>query len=42
LYEESHGIIENQMYDPILKQEFEFTDPKLQTKAWYGQNNVYA
>lgn len=40
LYEESHGIVQNSMYDPVLKQNFSYTIPKSQTHDWYGQNNI--
>jgi ectonucleotide pyrophosphatase/phosphodiesterase family protein 5 len=38
LYEESHGIIQNNMFDPVLNQTFTYTDPKSQTIEWFGQN----
>lgn len=38
LYEESHGIIANQMYDPTLNDTFALTSPKSHTIKWFGQN----
>jgi len=41
LHEETHGIIQNSMYDPILKDHY---DPKivdsLSDFKWYAQNNI--
>jgi len=38
LYEESHGIIQNNMYDPKLNKTFNYVSPESQTIEWYGQN----
>ena len=38
LYEESHGIVQNEMYDPVLKKKFTIADDQTQTIEWYGQN----
>lgn len=38
LYEESHGIVQNHMFDPILNQTFTYTNPASQTLDWFGQN----
>ena len=40
LYEETHGIVQNQMYDPVLKKKFSYVVPETQTHDWYGQNNI--
>ena len=38
LYEESHGIVQNHMYDPVLNKTFHYTSPETQTLEWFGQN----
>lgn len=38
LYEESHGILQNNMYDPLLNKTFNYKSPESQTIEWYGQN----
>jgi len=40
LNEESHGIVQNQMYDPILNKTFTYTMPEVQTIEWFGQNKL--
>jgi ectonucleotide pyrophosphatase/phosphodiesterase family protein 5 len=40
LYEETHGIMQNNMYDPALNQTFDFASEKSQTKDWFGQNKA--
>lgn len=38
MYEESHGIMENEMFDPVLNQSYSYTSPNTQTRQWFGQN----
>jgi predicted AlkP superfamily pyrophosphatase or phosphodiesterase len=38
LYEETHGIVQNEMYDPSLNKSFNFTNEKDQTAEWFRQN----
>ncbi|CAF0706694.1 unnamed protein product [Brachionus calyciflorus] len=38
LYEESHGILQNNMYDPLMNKTFNYKSPESQTIEWYGQN----
>lgn len=38
LYEESHGIMENEMYDPYLNETFNYVSANSQTYEWFGQN----
>jgi predicted AlkP superfamily pyrophosphatase or phosphodiesterase len=40
MYEESHGIIQNSMYDPVLNKTFDFQSNKAQTVEWFGQNKA--
>jgi len=40
LYEETHGIVQNFMYDPVLKETFDFTKDEDQTLKWFGQNKI--
>lgn len=40
MYEETHGIIQNQMYDRKLKKMYEHVSEESQTHEWYGQNNL--
>jgi ectonucleotide pyrophosphatase/phosphodiesterase family protein 5 len=40
LYEETHGIVQNSMYDPLLNKTFEYTQGHTQTYDWYAQNNA--
>ncbi|CAF0741783.1 unnamed protein product [Brachionus calyciflorus] len=40
LYEESHGIIQNIMYDPVLNKTFNLGMPETYTKEWFGQNKL--
>jgi ectonucleotide pyrophosphatase/phosphodiesterase family protein 5 len=40
LYEESHGIVQNVMFDPVLNKKFQFTSPDSETIEWYGQNKA--
>ena len=35
LYAESHGIIENQMYDPVLNESFSIFDSSVNDPVWY-------
>lgn len=41
LYEESHGIMQNFMYDPNLNEKFSYVSSESQTYKWFGQNNMY-
>ncbi len=38
LFEESHGIISNEMYDPDMNETFSMGVAQSQTLKWYGQN----
>lgn len=40
LYEESHGIMQNFMYDPQLKEKFSYVASESQTQKWFGQNKM--
>jgi len=40
MYEESHGIIQNEMLDRKLKKEFSHLSNESQTYEWYGQNKL--
>jgi len=40
LYEESHGIMQNFMYDPNLNEKFSYVSSESQTYKWFGQNNI--
>ena len=40
LYEESHGIMQNFMYDPQLNEKFSYVSSESQTHKWFGQNNM--
>lgn len=40
LYEESHGILENEMYDPVLNKTFNYVSESSQTREWFGQNSA--
>ena len=40
LYEESHGIMQNNMFDPVLNLTFNYQSDKSQTIDWFGQNKV--
>lgn len=40
LYEESHGIMQNFMYDPLLNEKFSYVASESQTHKWFGQNNI--
>jgi len=40
LYEESHGIMQNFMYDPQLKEKFSYVASESQTQKWFGQNKI--
>lgn len=35
---ESHGVVHNTMYDPVLNKTFSLTNPKDYTIEWFGQN----
>lgn len=39
MYEETHGIIQNEMYDHHLKKTFSHLSNESQTFEWYGQNS---
>ena len=41
LYEESHGIMQNFMYDPQLNEKFSYVASESQTHKWFGQNNMW-
>lgn len=38
LYEETHGIVQNSMYDPLLNKTFSYLVQSSQTHEWFGQN----
>lgn len=38
LYEETHGIISNEMFDPVLNSTFAVNDLKTHNLKWFGQN----
>lgn len=38
-YEETHGIIHNEIYDPTLKEVFESGTEESRKHKWYGQNS---
>lgn len=40
LYEETHGIIENDMYDPVLNKTYNYVTASSQTYEWFGQNRI--
>ncbi len=40
LYEESHGIVHNDMWDPLLNKTFKPSLQDAQTIEWYGQNKM--
>ena len=40
LYEESHGILSNKMYDPMLNKSFKMEEPTSHTAEWFGQNRL--
>ena len=40
LYEESHGIVHNEMYDPSLDETFESGTKESRDHKWYGQNKL--
>jgi len=40
MYEETHGIVQNSMYDRKLNKEFSTKNDSTQTYEWYGQNNA--
>ena len=40
MYEETHGIIQNEMFDRDLKKEFRHLSNASQTSDWYGQNKL--
>lgn len=40
LYEETHGIMQNDMFDPTLNEEFSYASVNSQNIKWYGQNNI--
>lgn len=40
LYEESHGILQNNMFDPTLNKTFNYKSNESQTIEWYGQNKA--
>ena len=40
LHEESHGIIQNSMYDSVLNKTFSYTSDDSQTYEWFGQNKL--
>lgn len=39
LYEESHGIVHNEIYDPVLNEVFNSVSKESHDHKWYGQNN---
>jgi predicted AlkP superfamily pyrophosphatase or phosphodiesterase len=40
LYDETHGITDNHIYDPKLRKEFNYKLPESHTYEWYGQNRL--
>ncbi len=40
MYEETHGIIQNEMLDRRLNKEFSHLSNESQTFEWYGQNRL--
>lgn len=40
VYEETHGILENEMFDPTLNETFNYVSDKSQTAQWFGQNSL--
>ena len=40
MYEESHGIVENSMFDRNTNKVFDHMSAESQTKEWYGQNKL--
>lgn len=40
MYEETHGIIENDMFDPTLNKTYSYVSESSQTYEWFGQNKV--
>jgi ectonucleotide pyrophosphatase/phosphodiesterase family protein 5 len=40
LYEESHGIVHNHMFDPVLNETFNINMFGAAEKKWFAQNNV--
>jgi predicted AlkP superfamily pyrophosphatase or phosphodiesterase len=40
LFEESHGIMQNFMYDPVLNKKFSYISPDSETDDWYRQNKL--
>ncbi len=40
LFEETHGIISNEMYDPILNETFSLSNIQTHNLNWFGQNNI--
>lgn len=40
MYEETHGIIQNQMFDRDLNKSFSHLSNESQTHEWYGQNSL--
>ncbi len=37
-----HGVIHNNIYDPVLKQTFAFNKPELQGSEWWGGEPIWA
>ena len=40
LYEESHGIVSNEMFDPMLNETFSMIKPNSHSFKWFGQNRL--
>jgi predicted AlkP superfamily pyrophosphatase or phosphodiesterase len=40
MYEETHGIISNSMWDPVLKKTFSLSDSSSHNIDWFGQNKL--
>ncbi len=40
MYEENHGLVHNEMYDPTFNETFKSGITKLTDKKWYGQNKL--
>ncbi len=40
VYEETHGIVSNSMWDPVLRKNFSVYDRSSHTIDWFGQNKL--
>ena len=39
LHEESHGVVGNSMFDPVLNERFHINEKPTHNKIWFAQNN---